>query len=125
VKDQLSVSDKTKLNIPIANFLVIVGFIISTVLGYSNLTNRITALETQDQLMSSDLLKKAEQTPKNLEIYMLIEHNAGLIEKHQKLLDENIHSQVMIKNLEEDIKQAEEKIEYLLNLTRKLNGNSN
>jgi len=125
VKDQLNVSDKTKLNIPIANFLVIVGFIISTVLGYSNLTNRITALETQDQLMSSDLLKKAEQTPKNLEIYMLIEHNAGLIEKHQKLLDENIHSQVMIKNLEEDIKQAEEKIEYLLNLTRKLNGNSN
>ena len=124
MKDQLSVSDKTKLNIPIANFLVIVGFIISTVLGYSNLTNRITALETQDQLMSSDLLKKAEQTPKNLEIYMLIEHNAGLIEKHQKLLDENIHSQVMIKNLEEDIKQAEEKIEYLLNLTRKLNGNS-
>ena len=122
MKDQLSVSDKTKLNIPIANFLVIVGFIISTVLGYSNLTNRITALETQDQLMSSDLLKKAEQTPKNLEIYMLIEHNAGLIEKHQKLLDENIHSQVMIKNLQEDIKEAEGKIEYLLNLTRKLNG---
>ena len=125
MKDQLSVSDKTKLNIPIANFIVIIGFIISTVLGYSNLTNRITALETQDQLMSSDLLKKAEQTPKNLEIYMLIEHNAGLIEKHQKLLDENIHSQVMIKNLEEDIKEAEEKIEYLLNLTRKLNGSSN
>ena len=125
MKDQLNVSDKTKLNIPIANFFVIIGFIISTVLGYSNLTNRITALETQDQLMSSDLLKKAEQTPKNLEIYMLIEHNAGLIEKHQKLLDENIHSQVMIKNLEEDIKQAEEKIEYLLNLTRKLNGSSN
>ena len=125
MKDQLSVSDKTKLNIPIANFLVIVGFIISTVLGYSNLTNRITTLETQDQLMSSDLLKKAEQTPKNLEIYMLIEHNAGLIAKHQELLDENIHSQVMIKNLEEDLKQAEEKIEYLLNLTRKLNGSGN
>ena len=125
MKDQLSVSDKTKLNIPIANFFVIIGFIISTVLGYSNLTNRITALETQDQLMSSDLLKKAEQTPKNLEIYMLIEHNAGLIEKHQKLLDENIHSQVMIKNLQEDIKEAEGKIEYLLNLTRKLNGSSN
>ena len=125
MKDQLSVSDRTKLNIPIANFLVIVGFIISTVLGYSNLTNRITSLETQDQLMSSDLLKKAEQTPKNLEIYMLIEHNAGLIEKHQKLLDENIHSQVMIKNLEKDLEEAEDKIEYLLNLTRKLNGNSN
>jgi len=125
MKDQLSVSDKTKLNIPIANFLVIVGFIISTVLGYSNLTNRITDLETQDELMSSDLLKKAQQEPKNLEIFMLIEHNSKILEKHQELLDENIHSQVMIKNLEKDLDEAEEKIEYLLNLTRKLNGNSN
>ena len=56
---------------------------------------------------------------------MLIEHNAKILEKHQELLDENIHSQVMIKNLEEDLNKAEEKIEYLLNLTRKLNGNSN
>jgi len=122
MKDQLSVSDKTKLNIPIANFVVIIGFIISTVLGYSNLTNRITALETSDTLMEADLLKKAEQTPKNLEIYMLIEHNAGIIAKHQELLDANIHSQVMIKNIEEDLKKAEENIEYLKNLTRKLNG---
>jgi len=125
MKDQLSVSDKTKLNIPIANFVVIVGFIISTVLGYSNLTNRITSLETSDTLFEADLLKKAQQEPKNLEIFMLIEHNAKILEKHQELLDENIHSQVMIKNLEKDLDEAEDKIEYLLNLTRKLNGNSN
>ena len=125
MKDQVSVSDKTRLNIPIANFVVIISIIISSVYGFSNLQNRITSLETQDQLMSSDLLKKAEQTPKNLEIFMLIEHNAKILEKLQQLLDANIHSQVMIKNLEEDLKQAEDKIEYLLNLTRKLNGNSN
>jgi len=124
MKDQLSVSDKTKLNIPIANFVVIVAFIISTVLGYSALINRITALETQDTLMTSDLLKKAQQEPKNLEIFMLIEHNSKILEKHQELLDENIHSQVMIKNLEKDLDEAEDKIEYLLNLTRKLNGSS-
>ena len=125
MKDQINLSDKSKISMPIANLIMVIALVASTVFGYSALTNRITALETQDQLMSSDLLKKAEQTPKNLEIYMLIEHNAGLIEKHQKLLDENIHSQVMIKNLQEDIKEAEKKIEYLLNLTRKLNGSSN
>ncbi len=125
MKDQISVSDKTKLNIPIANFIVIVTFIISAVLGFSNLQNRITSLETQDQLMSSDLLKKAEQTPKNLEIYMLIEHNAKIIAKHQELLDKNIHSQVMINNIEKSLEKAQENIEYLKNLTRKLNGNSN
>jgi hypothetical protein len=75
--------------------------------------------------MSSDLLKKAEQTPKNLEIYMLIEHNAKIIAKHQELLDKNIHSQVMINNIEKSLEKAQENIEYLKNLTRKLNGNSN
>ena len=123
MKDQIAVSDKTRLSMPIANLIGIIFLVGSSVLGWSALNNRITALETSDQLMSSDLLKKAEQTPKNLEIYMLIEHNAKMIEKHQELLDANIHSQVMIKNLEKAIEKAENNIEYLKNLTRKLNGN--
>jgi hypothetical protein len=122
MKDQLSVSDKTKLNIPIANFIVIIGFIISTVLGYSNLTNRITALETQDQLMSSDLLKKADQTPKNLEIFMLIEANALMLEKHQEMLDKNIHTQVLLEHIETQLEKALSDIEKLKDKTRKLNG---
>ena len=125
MKDQISISDKSKISMPIANLIMVIALVASSVFGYSSLTNRLTSLETQDQLMSSDLLKKAEQTPKNLEIFMLIEHNASILEKHQELLDENIHSQVMIKNLQEDLNKAEEKIEYLLNLTRKLNGDSN
>ena len=125
MKDQINLSDKSKISMPIANLVMVIALVGSTVFGYSALTNRITALETQDTLMTSDLLKKAQQEPKNLEIFMLIEHNAKILEKHQELLDENIHSQVMIKNLEKDLSKAEDKIEYLLNLTRKLNGNSN
>ena len=125
MKDQINVSEKSKISMPIANLIMVIALVASTVFGYSALTNRITALETQDTLMTSDLLKKAQQEPKNLEIFMLIEHNAKILEKHQELLDENIHSQVMIKNLEKDLEEAEDKIEYLLNLTRKLNGNSN
>ena len=125
MKDQLNISDKIKISMPIANLIMVIALVASTVFGYSALTNRITALETQDQLMSSDLLKKAEQTPKNLEIYMLIEHNAKIIAKHQELLDKNIHSQVMINNIEKSLEKAQENIEYLKNLTRKLNGNSN
>ena len=125
MKDQINLSDKSKISMPIANLIMVIALVASTVFGYSALTNRITALETQATLMTSDLLKKAQQEPKNLEIFMLIEHNAKILEKHQELLDENIHSQVMIKNLEKDLDEAEDKIEYLLNLTRKLNGNSN
>jgi len=123
MKDQISVSDKTRLNIPIANFVVIVSIIISTVYGFSNLQNRITTLETQDQLMSSDLLKKAEQTPKNLEIFMLIEELFKQTDKQQESIDQNIHTQIKLDHLEEQLTKALVDIEKLKDKVRK-NGSS-
>ena len=118
MKDQISVSDKTRLNIPIANFVVIVSIIISTVYGFSNLQNRITTLETQDQLMSSDLLKKAEQTPKNLEIFMLIEELFKQTDKQQESIDQNIHTQIKLDHLEEQLSKALRDIEKLKDKVR-------
>jgi len=123
MKDQVSVSDKTRLNIPIANFVVIISIIISSVYGFSNLQNRITSLETQDQLMSSDLLKKADQTPKNLEIFMLIEELFKQTDKQQEALDKNIHTQIKLEHLEEQLTKALNDIEQLKDKVRK-NGNS-
>ena len=113
MKDQISVSDKTRLNIPIANFVVIVSIIITSVYGFSNLQNRITALETQDTLMQSDLLKKADQTPKNLEIFMLIEELFKTSDKHQESIDQNIHTQIKLDHLEEQLSKALKDIEKL------------
>ena len=118
MKDQISVSDKTKLNIPIANFVVIVSFIITAVLGFSNLQNRITSLETQDTLMKSDLLKKADQTPKNLEIFMLIEELFKTSDKHQESLDKNIHTQIKLNHLEDQLEKALDDIEKLKDKVR-------
>jgi len=123
MKDQVSVSDKTRLNIPIANFVVIISIIISSVYGFSNLQNRITSLETQDQLMSSDLLKKADQTPKNLEIFMLIEELFKQTDKQQEALDKNIHTQIKLDHLEEQLSKALKDIEKLKDKVRQ-NGNS-
>jgi|TARA_X000001382_G_scaffold115639_1_gene94506 biopolymer transport protein ExbB/TolQ len=123
MKDQVSVSDKTRLNIPIANFVVIISIIISSVYGFSNLQNRITSLETQDQLMSSDLLKKADQTPKNLEIFMLLEELFKQTDKQQEALDKNIHTQIKLNHLEEQLSKALNDIEKLKDKVRK-NGNS-
>ena len=118
MKDQISVSDKTRLNIPIANFVVIVSIIITSVYGFSNLQNRITSLETQDQLMSSDLLKKAEQTPKNLEIFMLIEELFKQTDKQQESIDQNIHTQIKLDHLEEQLSKALRDIEKLKDKVR-------
>ena len=121
----MKINENTNIGLPLRNLIGLIGAIVIGAWFAFGVIERLNKLETADILFKEDLLKRAEQEPKNLEIFMLIEHNSKILEKHQELLDENIHSQVMIKNLEKDLDEAEEKIEYLLNLTRKLNGNSN
>ena len=60
--------------------------------AYFGLIQRITQLETAKQLMEADLLKKAEQTPVNQELYMLIEFLAGqneVMEKEVQSIESN------------------------------------
>ena len=97
--DTIKVSSESKLQLPLANLIGIIIIVSGAVFGYAKLTGRITALETQDQLMSSDLLKKAEQEPKNLEMYMLIEHLAGQIESIEKEIDASRYNKVNIDHL--------------------------
>ena len=123
MKDQLNISDKSKISMPSANLIMVIALVASTVFGYSALTNRITALETQDTLMQSDLLKKADQTPKNLEIFMLIEELFKTSDKHQESIDQNIHTQIKLDHLEEQLSKAMKDIEKLKDKVRE-NGNS-
>ena len=64
--------------------------------------------------MEADLLKKAEQTPKNLEMLMLIEMNAKIIEKHQIQLDDNVHTQVMLNEANKKIEKLQKDVEKLI-----------
>ena len=123
MKNQLDISDKSKISMPIANLFMVVALVASSVAGYSSLTNRITTLETSDQLMQSDLLKKADQTPKNLEIFMLIEELYKQSSKHQELLDKNIHTQVKLDHIAIQLEKALNDIEKLKDKVRQ-NGNS-
>ena len=108
--DTFRVSSESKLQLPLANLIGIIIVVSGAVFGYSNLTGRITALETQDQLMSSDLLKKAEQEPKNLEMYMLIEHLAGQIESIEKEIEASRYNKVNIDHLKEQVDMLQKKI---------------
>ena len=58
MKDQVQVSDKTKLSMPIANLIGLIMIVASAVFMYSEITNRLTSLETSRELFESDLLKK-------------------------------------------------------------------
>lgn len=123
----MRINDNTNLSLPIRNLVALIFVICSGLWGYFGVVERLNKLETADQLMESDLLKKAEQTPKNLEIYMLIEMNSKLLAKHQEQLDLNIHSQIMIKNLEQQVNKILSDLEKLKDAQREIkfaNGNS-
>lgn len=122
----MEISDKTTIGMPIRNLISIISIAIISVWGYFGIIERLNILETNRQLMEADLLKKAEQTPKNLEIYMLIEMNAKQIEKHSQQLEENLHTQVMLEHMESQLEKLMKDVEKLKDATRSIefaNGN--
>jgi hypothetical protein len=122
----MEISDKTTIGMPIRNLIAITTSVALGVWAYFGVIERLNILETNRQLMEADLLKKAEQTPKNLEIYMLIEMNAKQIEKHSQQLEENLHTQVMLEHLEEQVDKLLKDVEKLKDATRDIqfaNGN--
>jgi hypothetical protein len=111
--DSLKLSDQTQVALPIKNIIGIVSAIIVAVWGYFGIIERLNKLETNEKLMAQDLLKKADQTPKNQELFMLIEYQAKTIDKHSKQLEENVHTKVIISQLEKKIDKLEKQLDTL------------
>lgn len=110
----MKISDNTSIAMPMRNLISIVVAVAVGVWAYFGIVERINTLETSKQLMEADLLKKAEQTPKNLEMLMLIEMNAKILEKHQIQLDENIHTKVLLSEANKKIDKLQEDVEKLI-----------
>ena len=110
----MKINSETNLSLPIRNLVALIFVICSGLWAYFGIVERLNTLETSKQLMEADLLKKAEQTPRNLEMLMLIEHNAGILEKHQSMLDENIHTKVLLNEATKKIEKLQEDVEKLI-----------
>jgi hypothetical protein len=113
MSSEFKVNDQTQVSLPIKNIIGIVSAIVVAVWTYFGLVERLNRLETNEKLMAQDLLKKAEQTPKNQEMYMLIEYQAKALDKHSKQLEENVHTKVIIQQLEKKIDKLEKELDTL------------
>ena len=111
--DSVKLSDQTQVSLPIKNIIGIVSAIVVAVWGYFGIVERLNRIETNEKLMAQDLLKKAEQTPKNQEMYMLIEYQAKALDKHSKQLEENVHTKVLINQLEKKVEKLEKQLDSL------------
>ena len=110
----MKINSETNLSLPIRNLVALIFVICSGLWAYFGIVERLNTLETSKQLMEADLLKKAEQTPKNLEMLMLIEMNAKILEKHQIQLDENIHTKVLLTEANKKIDKLQQDVEKLI-----------
>ena len=119
----MKISENTSVAMPMRNLISIIIAVAIGVYAYFGVIERLNRLETSDILFAEDLLKKADQTPKNLELFMLIEELYKQTDKHQVLLDKNIHTQVKLDHIEVQLEKALQDIEKLKDKVRK-NGNS-
>ena len=105
----MKVSDNTSVSMPIRNTLAIIAAVAIGAWAYFGVIERLNKLETSDTLIQADLLKKAEQEPKNLEMYMLIEHLASQIESIEKEIDASRYNKVNIDHLKEQVDMLQKK----------------
>ena len=106
----MKLNEGTKVSTDLKTILSIVAGVAIGVWVYFGIEERLNRLETADTLFQADLLKKAEQEPKNLEMYMLIEHLAGQIESIEKEIDASRYNKVNIDHLKEQVDMLQKKI---------------
>ena len=113
----MKLNEGTKVSTDLKTILSIVAGVAIGVWVYFGIEERLNRLETADTLFQADLLKKAEQEPKNLEMYMLIEHLAGQIESIEKEIEASRYNKVNIDHLKEQIISIQKVIDKLRNGT--------
>ena len=114
----MKISENTSLSMPIKNMLAIIGGVIIGVLAWSDLTARLTSLETSRELFQADLLKKSEQLPTAQEQYMLLEALFSDVEKLQKNQEQNMTNKVNIEFTQKQLEKLLSDVEALKDKVR-------
>ena len=115
----MKLSENTSVAMPIKNMVGIIIGVAMGIFAYTEITARLTSLETSRELMNADLLKASEQTTVDKEQFLLLGDLYETVEKHQELLDKNIHNQVMLEHVENQLEKALADIEKLKDKVRK------
>ena len=120
----MKISENTSINMPIRNMAMIIAGVVAGVIAYTEITGRLTSLETSRELFQADLLKKSEQLPVDQEQFMLIENLYKVTEKLELTQEQNMTNKVNIEFLRDQLDKALIDVEKLKDKVRQ-NGNGN
>ena len=118
----MKISENTSVSMPVKNMLMIIAGVVAGVFAYTEITARLTSLETSRELFQNDLLKKSEQVPVDQEQHFLLEDLYKTVEKMEETQEMNMTNKVNIEFLKKQLDKALEDIEQLKDKVR-ANGN--
>ena len=118
----IRLSDNTSVSMPMKSIIGIIIAVAMGVFAYTQVTARLTSLETSRELFNADLLKKSEQKPTDQEQFMLIENLYKITEKLELTQEQNMTNKVNIQFLRDQLEKALVDIENLKDKVRQ-NGN--
>ena len=118
----MKLSQDTSVSMPVKNMIGIVIAVAMGVFAYTEVTARLTSLETSRELFQADLLKKSEQLPTDQELFMLIENLYKVTEKLEITQEQNMTNKVNIEFLRDQLDKALQDVEKLKDKVRQ-NGN--
>ena len=114
----MKISENTSVSMPMKNMIGIIIAVAMGVFAYTEVTARLTSLETSRELFQADLLKKSEQKPTDQEQFMLIESLFGDVEKLITNQEQNMTNKVNIQFLNKQLEKALLDIEKLKDKVR-------
>ncbi len=118
----MKISENTNISLPVRNLIALLAAVAMGIFAYTEVTTRLTSLETSRELFNADLLKKSEQLPTDQEQFMLLEDLYKTVEKIETRIEDMMHNKVNIQFLQKQIEKAIEDIEVLKDKVR-ANGN--
>ena len=118
----MKINENTSISMPMKNMLAIIAGVAMGVFAYTEVTSRLTSLETSRELFQADLLTKRVKLPTDQEQYMLIEDLYKTTEKLEITQEQNMTNKVNIEFLKAQLEKALDDVEQLKDKVRQ-NGN--
>jgi len=123
--NRIDVSDKTAISMPMKNLLGIISAVGIGVYAFFGIQETLNKHSTTLELMEKDLIENTEfrikyprgelgQSSGEAELFMLVEHMAGLLEDLEKELKGMRNNAVNIDFLKERTKKLSEDVEKLI-----------
>ena len=118
----MKLNKETTVSTDLKTIMGIAAAVAMGVFAYTEVTARLTSLETSRELFQADLLKKSEQKPTDQEQFMLLESVFEDVEKLIKNQEQNMTNKVNIEFLKQQLEKSLNDVEELKDKVR-ANGN--